>query len=187
MLLYMEMSWAYIAGFFDGEGCLHAVGDGMAGQHKFSITICQADDIGKQVLTEIRNFLQDHGINAFVAAHAPTIYKKKPHWKQCWNLWIRQQRSIRLFIEGVYPYLRVKKQRAEDYRRLCILSQNASGLMNESQIKLRRDTLDRLISEGKTIRQIATITGVHYDTVWCKMKRLGYLQSHALPLSAIQG
>ena len=168
------MNWAYIAGFFDGEGCLHAVGSGGAGTYKFRITIAQSEEIGRPTLNEIKRFLHDRGIDCFVAAHQRAISKRNPKWKQCWNLWIKQQRSIRLFIEGVFPYLRIKKQRAEDYRRLCILQPPMWGLMNVSQIKLRRDTLDRLIAEGKNGVQIARIVGVDVSTVYDKMKRLGY-------------
>lgn len=174
------MNWAYIAGFFDGEGCLHAVGEGGAGSQKYRITIAQADDIGLQVLIRIKDFLLNHNIDCFVAEHQRAIHKRNPKWKRCWNLWIKQQRSIRLFIEGVYPYLHVKKQRAEDYRRLCILSQNASGCKNETQIKLRRETLARLWREGKNGVEIARIVGVDMSTVYEKMKVLGYKTQTAL-------
>jgi hypothetical protein len=176
----LPIGWAYIAGFFDGEGCLHAAGEGKGGSHKFSITIAQADDIGYRVLHEIKEFLQSQNINAYVVQHSRSITKRNPKWKPCWNLWVRQQRSVRLFIDGVLPYLRVKKQRAEDYRRLCILSMNALGCTHDTQIKLRRNTLDRLWREGRNGMEIARIVGVDVSTVYQKMKRLGYKTQTAL-------
>jgi len=176
----LTMGWEYIAGFFDGEGCLHAVGEGKAGSHKFAITIAQADQIGLEVLSEMKSFLQHNGINAYVVEHNRSVSKRNPKWKRCWNLWIRQQLSVKRFIDGVFPHLRVKKQRAEDYRRLCILWPTTLGLTHDTQIKLRRDTLDRLLKEGKTPMEISRIVGVDHSTVYQKMKRLGYKTPTAL-------
>jgi hypothetical protein len=166
-------AWPYIAAFLDGEGCLHAIGSGGAGKGKFRVTLSQSDDIGKRTLEKIAAFLNDQGIYAYVCAQGEKR-NRKLHWKPAWNLWITQQRSVVKFIEGVLPHLEIKKQRAEDYRRMCILSQNESGLHNESQIKLRRDTLMRLMDSGKSVAEIAKMHGLDYSTVWAKAKRCGY-------------
>ncbi|SRR6266568_1264772 len=172
----MKITWAYIAGFFDGEGCLHALGAGGEGNGRFRATISQAEDLGKRTLQEIADFLTAQGIFAYICAHHNRKEQREHpgRRKPMWNLWITQQRSIRLFIEGMLPYLRIKKQRAEDYRRYAILFQPLNGLNNTSQIKLRRDVFFNLMASGKSIADIARIHGMDYSSVWIKAKRFGY-------------
>ncbi|HKS73745.1 MAG TPA: LAGLIDADG family homing endonuclease, partial [Terriglobales bacterium] len=95
-----QIGWAYIAGFFDGEGCLHAVGPSVGGKGRFRVTISQSLDVGRITLEEIASFLSEHGIRAYVLAHRHSKRLEKPHWRQVWNLWITEQQSIVWFIEG---------------------------------------------------------------------------------------
>jgi LAGLIDADG-like domain len=173
----MEMNWSYIAGFFDGEGCLHAIGGGGAGMGTARITIAQSLDVGRRTLEEIAAFLNERCIAAHVYAHKHS--KKKivdhPHWRQVWNLWITDNRSVRRFIEGVFPYLRIKKSRAEDYRRFCMLYPPRRGLTNqETQGKIRRDVFFRLMEQGKTLTEIAQMYEMDYSSLWIKAKRFGF-------------
>src|ERR1700722_79291 len=146
----MTMTWPYIAGFFDGEGCLHAVGPGGAAKGRFRVTIAQSEEVGRLVLQEMADFMQEQGIYAYVCGHHNRKEQREHPGKRkpMWNLWITQQRSIKMFIEGVFPYLRVKRQRAEDYRRIVIMTPTQTGIHNVSQIKLRRDVFIRLMEEG---------------------------------------
>lgn len=165
------MDWPYVAGFFDGEGCLHALGDFTAGRQGFRITISQTQ---KEVLDEIAVFLNHNGIAAYVLKHrANPKPDAKKALKPAWNVWITERNSIRRFIDGVFPYLRVKKQRAEDYRRAVILTPNLIGATTP-QTRLRRDVFFRLMESGKGIAEIARMYGLHYTTVYDKAKRFGF-------------
>jgi LAGLIDADG-like domain len=187
----MDMTWAYIAGFFDGEGCLHAIGPGGAGRDSFRITISQTQDIGKQTLEEIAEFLNQRGIAAYVLKHHRNKKPEHQHWRQCYNLWITQRVSIASFIEGVFPYLRIKKQRAEDYRRTSIMTPKLSGRHELSETvhadghvttapwtngfpKLRRADFCKLLDENVPIAEIARRHGLDYSSVWLRAKRWGY-------------
>lgn len=165
------MCWAYVAGFFDGEGCLHALGDFEAGRQGFRVTISQTQ---KEVLDEIADFLNAAGVAAYVLRHK---VKPKPDAKRrlkpAWNIWITERNSIRRFIDGVFPYLRVKRQRAEDYRRAVILMPVLNGATTP-QTRLRRDVFFRLMDKGKSIAEIARMYDLHYTTVRDKAIRFGY-------------
>jgi hypothetical protein len=166
------MDWPYIAGFFDGEGCLHALGSFRKGTQGFRVTISQTQE---EVLKEIAAFLNANGIAAYVLRHRakPRPDAKSP-LKPAWNLWITERNSIRKFVEGVFPYLRVKRQRAEDYRRAVILTPNLVGATTP-QTRLRRDVFFRLMESGKSVTEIATMYGLHYTTVYDKAKRFGFV------------
>jgi len=140
---------------------------------RFRVTICQSQNIGKRTLEEISSFLRSHGIASYVLAHRHGKGRKKAHWKQVWNLWITEQRSIVKYIEGVFPYLRIKKQLAEDYRRICILTNSLKGLTTP-QIKIRRDVFFRLMESGVPLTEIAAMYGMDYSSLWKKAKIFGF-------------
>ncbi|MEK7506786.1 MAG: LAGLIDADG family homing endonuclease [Patescibacteria group bacterium] len=90
------MNWAYIAGFFDGEGSItrHTKG--------YRITIAQTNF---EVLEKIRKF-----------ASAGSIIepkKRKKHWKDSWVYYIASQRQICDFLNKILIYLIVKKEKVE--------------------------------------------------------------------------
>ena len=166
-------NWAYIAGFFDGEGCLHAISAGGARNGRFRVTISQADDIVLTTLRKIAAFLNEQAIAAYVCAHRHSPGRNKLHWKQLWNLWITHQASIVKFIDGVFPYLEIKRQRAEDYRRLCIMTPSLAGAQSR-QAKIARHVFIDLMTSGKTITEIAEMYKMDYSSLWMKAKRLGF-------------
>lgn len=172
------MNWGYIAGFFDGEGCLHAINAGGSRTGRFRVTISQTQ---KEVLDEIAEFLCERFIDAYVLTHRAAA--RSPHKKQGWNLWITKQKSVAKFIEGVFPYLRVKKQRAEDYRRVCLLTPSLVGTHPvkvgldghvNGFAKLSREEFFSLMDSGMEIADIARLKNIDYSTVWAKAKRFGY-------------
>jgi hypothetical protein len=188
------MNWAYVAGFFDGEGCLHAVGSGGQGKGRFRITIAQTNE---EVLEEIAEFLQHHGIAAYVLEQSPKRSQRE-HWKMCWNVWITKQSSVVRFIDHVLPYLRVKKQRAEDYRRTCIMVPQLQGMhpvvYSDGHIrvvdptseqravmtpvngyaKVNRAKFIEAMRSGVSIADAARAFGLDYSTAYDKAKRLGF-------------
>ena len=171
----MKMSWPYIAGFFDGEGCMHAVGGGhMSGNRtlvRFKITISQTKNVGRDTLEEIAEFLRERNINAYVMKHRIAKHKIKPHWHQCWDLMVGRMESIRLFVEGVFPYLRIKKSKAEDYRRMLILYPSMIGCTVPARIS--RPRFVQMVEDGVGYGEIARRYGINHAGVVARAKRLG--------------
>ena len=150
------------------------MGPSVGGKGRFRVTISQSLDVGRITLEEIASFLSEHGIRAYVLAHRHSKRLEKPHWRQVWNLWITEQQSIVWFIEGVFPFLRIKRQRAEDYRRVCLLYPSAKGLNSEGQSKITRAEFSSLIESGKSLTEIAREFKMDYSSVWMKAKRMGF-------------
>lgn len=169
------MSWAYIAGFFDGEGCLNAVGGGSLGSTKskvrFRIQISQTLNVGRDTLEEMAEFLRERGISSYVVKHGLARHRRTPKWRQCYNLLILRVESVRLFIEGVFPYLRIKKSRAEDYRRMTILYPSMIGCTVPARIS--RPRFIQMVEDGVGYGEIARRFGINHAGVVARAKRLG--------------
>src|SRR5947208_8699022 len=98
------MDWAYIAGFFDGEGTIGTTSQRHTRIYTYwrlGISQKRRKDV---VLDKIREFLQAQGIRC----------KIKPACGiKCETLDICAKDSIVLFLENCLPYLVVKKDKTE--------------------------------------------------------------------------
>lgn len=102
------MNWAYIAGFFDGEGCISTR---QGTNNPFRLTIVQSKkNNGESLLNEIGGFLSGHQIRS-------GIHLRNREKCPMVVLYIGQRRSIVKFLLGVMPYLRVKRILAQDVLR----------------------------------------------------------------------
>jgi hypothetical protein len=125
------VNWGYVAGFFDGEGNIN--------ERHGTISIYQND---LHSLNAINQFCISKGI-------------RRPYWlvkesgfrrdgaKRCNVLQYGSKKDILIFLNGVLPYLIVKRQKAEDVRRFLTLypaltAKQASILGNESSSKKMR-------------------------------------------------
>lgn len=107
----IDVRW--LAGFFDGEGNTSLAGfcrGNSDGRGRLDIQIAQADPIGLTVLTEVKGFLIARGIRASVYQGTRPRADLKPIYRLSVAGW---RNGIR-FLELVYPYLKIKRQRAED-------------------------------------------------------------------------
>jgi hypothetical protein len=129
------MNFAYIAGFFDGEGSISTyVSDnrkrksrkpyGGEPAPKPSISMSQSDP---RILYEIRDFL-GYG----------SIYQNQLH--------IRSKRSVIHFADHVGPHLRVKKRRVMIAREMALLiddhNKPASLAVFNQRVKLSKEIRD---------------------------------------------
>lgn len=106
------MSWQYIAGFFDGEGCITLCRDS-----SFSPNV-QMTQTEYSVLEIIKMFLEEHDIPSQIYSWR----SQGPNCKQRWDLRIRGGRqTVKKFLENVIPYLIVKKLKAQDTLRTLVL------------------------------------------------------------------
>ena len=133
------MNWAYIAGFFDGEGCLHMVS--MSNRRLFqgfNIHIVQAGKRGKRALQQMQEFLHDEGVTSGIYYHKPYKERKVYSKQEIWELAFGSRDSIVRFLERILPYLTVKKSEAQDALRMFQLYPKVSKEMLSVQIKEAR-------------------------------------------------
>jgi hypothetical protein len=102
----MQMSWTYIAGFFDGEGCIGFYP--AKNTTRVLVEMCQAEP-REHVLFEIQGFCASQGINlthrvvARRGNHAPTH-----------KLYTVNRAVASEFLKRVEPYLHVKLLKAQE-------------------------------------------------------------------------
>lgn len=100
------MNWAYVAGFFDGEGSI-----GLGVNKRFvRLTFAQSRTRGLLLLQEIQVFLASHGIVSHVhETHFPRLGKQRMY-----QLRINGVEGAKLFLDATLPYLRIKRTEAQD-------------------------------------------------------------------------
>ena len=106
------MNWSYIAGFFDGEGSLWFARASTGGGIHAQITIGQSSEL---VLQKMAAFLVGHGILAKVSQRKKQEGNLQK--KEFFVLYVTNLINVRKFLEGVMPYLVVKKVGAQDVLR----------------------------------------------------------------------
>jgi len=96
----MKINWAYIAGFFDGEGCIYHQYDENRRMFRSKVQLTQREPL---VLEEISKFLTAKGI-----AHVVKDYGIQ------FRLEIYRQYDIGKFLKGVEPYVIVKLKKTNE-------------------------------------------------------------------------
>ncbi len=138
------MTWAYIAGFFDGEGSITNNGKG------FRITIAQTN---QEVLEKIRDFVG--------AGYVIAVAKRREHWKDSWVYYISSQQDILRFLLGIFMFLVVKKKLA--VKTIPIL-ETVVKKQKERQIKniYLIQNSKKLREDGLTYREIGRKLGIDF-------------------------
>ena len=101
-----RVNWSYVAGFFDGEGCVSA--NGTRSPH-YQVVFAQNDTAS---LLAIREFLAEHGVHS-------KFYG--PYGGRCHRLSIDGNNDVLAFCDYMLPYVIVKKRVLEDARRLLLI------------------------------------------------------------------
>jgi hypothetical protein len=112
------MSWQYVAGFFDGEGCIRIA----QGSCTISpqISLYQSRPRGFVLLTEIQEFLALHEITARMNKQRE-YQTERSGTQMMFRLYIYRRVDALAFIERIFPFLRIKKVECPDiYRWLRI-------------------------------------------------------------------
>lgn len=106
------MDWSYIAGFFDGEGCVTYSRPRNNGVIYKQYPYLTFSNTNEKVLASIQEFLSSSGIrsklNSFSRKH-----RSERGWKECYTLNIYDKHSVQECIYGMHPYLIVKALDAE--------------------------------------------------------------------------
>lgn len=110
-MAWLPMGWAYVAGFFDGEGCVDCrVGRQVTGtpRRQSRLKIYQNN---REVLDAIVTFLEIEGIKAIVEVHARPDRIKKGHGGS-FALAVNGVANVYKMLYGMLPYLIVKNEEA---------------------------------------------------------------------------
>lgn len=116
------ITWAYIAGFFDGEGSVFQARPRISAL----VSIVQAE---QHVLQEIQQFLVQHCIPSVVRAKSMCSTYRKPQWV----LSISKNADTIKFLSHILPYLQVKRVLAQDVIRFSVLYPNLRGRIGGNQ------------------------------------------------------
>lgn len=151
------MNWAYIAGFFDGEGNVSIP----LGHSSIILNITQAGKRGKETLEEIVDFLKIYGVIAKIRPRNKIVNRQ-----QCYMLWVRPTTAC-LFLRFVLPYLRVKRTISQDVLRAKVLF---PSLTTSTQGQLFRQELAAKANaprvKGTCLRGHTYTIGKHRK--WCR-------------------
>lgn len=143
------MTHEYIAGFFDGEGTITIT------KNKIRLSIPQTN---YEVLDEIKNFLGFGSIR--------TEKLRKAHWKQSWTFYNTNSEDGFKLLNLIEPHLIVKKSKAIE---AITIYKKYSDTMDSK--KLAKVNALKLISDGKSYREVEKLTGVGRQTIVRLTKR----------------
>lgn len=101
----IQLSWKWLAGFFDGEGCI-ALASQNVGREAKAVRLYVSQN-GKQswVLDEIADFLEAQGMRVYRRPLAATGHR---------DIQVNEFDSVEYMLKRLVPHLIVKRERAEE-------------------------------------------------------------------------
>lgn len=122
-----KVDLAYVAGLFDGEGCINLRPRSNTKKQTYELQVTLVST--NEWITQQLKF--SFGGNVY---YTPENFER--NWKASWR-WLTQAQNALRFLELVYPYLKLKKPQAE----IAIKFQkhkrrNAGGRFDESYFSL---------------------------------------------------
>ena len=101
------MTWEYLAGFFDGEGCIYINHRSYSYGKYQAVKITQGivNEANSGIIAEIFNFLQDHKIPV-------RWHEDKYQGNKKFEVIASNKQACIGWLEGMLPYLRVKREKA---------------------------------------------------------------------------
>lgn len=103
-----NLNWAYMAGFFDGEG--HVAMTTSVGRRQVVVMMAQSKEVGRILLSDIQKWLSDQGIRSVLSLRKDD----RPNISPSYSLDIKGRGSYMKFLKLMLPWLRVKKVAAQD-------------------------------------------------------------------------
>jgi len=152
-----EISWNYVAGFFDGEGCVR-IYTGKDGYPRLHCSIAQAEP-RHEVLYALKDFLAEYEIGS-------QVYTKpgKNGASVCHYLWISKRVHLLAFLYEIRPFVIVKKGDVEEA--LAWLENNPPGY-NPKRLhsKDEAQAMYEMWKDGMSQEEIAERFGTHQVAV----------------------
>lgn len=153
------MDWSYIAGFFDGEGCVSI------GKNKRPVCTIAQTNGDHRVIEKIQEFLRSNAIPTSVVDYV----KRSPKHKPSKTLLITSSFAVEDFLSRCLPYLIVKRPKSE----IALQQLRQPNLVR----KARESSTEQAAREyalGELNRtEAASKYGVGYRRLSRKMKELG--------------
>jgi Trp operon repressor len=151
------MNWQYVAGFFDGEGCVtwdRGITKKHAGFSTPTITVSQSGDFrGSVVLERIKVFLREEGIHSRIRPQ-----KSKKRRKPMFNLVVSSRENVSLFLRKVLGAVIVKRTVVQDTLRFLTLYPSLAGRRTTREMYIQE--IRKLWNKGMSQRAIAVKYGV---------------------------
>ena len=109
-MAWLPMTWAYVAGFFDGEGCVDCreKKNGTGASFQFRLKLYQNE---RAVLDAIHDFLAAEGIPSVVEVHARPDRISAGH-AGSFALVVNRVLNVYKMLDAMQPYLIVKQKEA---------------------------------------------------------------------------
>lgn len=161
----MKLTWEYIAGFFDGEGCVSTHANrarrGSFGTH---VSMSQSQERGRLLLLEIQAFLAGYGIKSYLLR-----INKRAALPQ-WNLTLAARPSVTVFLQHMLGRVAIKRIVVEDTLRFLRLFPSTRGPVTSSRNRegcehVTRELIQTERAEGLTLQAIADKHGVSRSTI----------------------
>jgi hypothetical protein len=146
-----KISWQYIAGFFDGEGCIsfnHRRGQN-PNWYAVQLSMCQKE---KAVLIEIQKFLKENQIKS-------SLYSRKD--KQMFSLGVGKTGEIIELVNKLLPFLIVKKEKCKKALKFI----NKYKLKNPQLTIREQKKILKMHHAGKARMEISRLLGRNYETI----------------------
>jgi len=115
---------AYIAGLFDGEGCVHIGGRRQNSSYNLEVSLSNTN---RDVLFWIQSIF---------GGYIKEQKKAKEYHTQCYNWRIVSNQAV-LFLESIYPYMRIKLNQADGaiaFQSLMRMSDQTSVIKNAERL-----------------------------------------------------
>ena len=158
-----KMTWQYIVGFFDGEGCLciRNRNNYKKGFYHWELSICQSIHQSK-VIDDIKSFLDKQKIGSNIYCSSQKSHFGHFGKVEMKRLVIGKIREIKNFIDGVSPYMIVKKEKCEKF-----LNDYKEGKINKSATLSLRDIekIKQLVKDGENTIKIGKEIGNSWETI----------------------
>ncbi len=101
----MKLSWQYLAGFFDGEGCLYISRQKGKKKNPYYTPRVVIANTNEEVIGLIEK--------SFHGSTAREGFEIRPGRRRPWYVEIYRRDRIKKFLKGIYPYSIVKKKQIE--------------------------------------------------------------------------
>lgn len=98
----MNMNWAYIAGFLDGDGCLYRQ-DRVRRRLSYRLLMYQSGEHGRVLLKDMTRFFQSNGITA----HTRSMNRNPAH-AESHCLSFSAQDAIKIVLSAIQPWVVLK-------------------------------------------------------------------------------
>lgn len=102
------MTWEWLAGFFDGEGCICYSKRSYGRYAMLHITQCRKHEAECGIIHQIHAFLQQNGVVA------GRLMEYDNASTGGWRINIQNAPGVIRMLEGMLPYLRVKREKAKE-------------------------------------------------------------------------